>query len=143
MKQAIRWLVVLAGPVLCAFGQIDPPRASVPAVRQQVVATIDAQLAAFRRHDLARAYGYAAAALQLEHPLPLFGAIVQTNYPELWNNRRAEYGIVRDDGATATVLVHVFADGADASYDYTLVKQGDAWRVEDVLRHHPGSSDQI
>lgn len=128
--------------VPCARPQEAMP-ASKPAVRKQIVAAIDGQLAAFRKHDLVTAYGYAAAALRMEKPLPMFAAIVQANYPEIWANTRAEYGIVHDDGTTATVLVHVFAAGADASYDYTLVKEGNGWKVHDVLRHDPAAPDKV
>jgi hypothetical protein len=126
-----------------ALAQTEALPASKPEVRKEIVAAIDGQLAAFRRHDLDRAFDYAAAALRTEKPLPLFAAIVQANYPEIWTNRRAEFGIVHDNGTTATVLVHVFAERADASYDYTLVKEDGRWKIHDVLRHDPAAPDKV
>jgi hypothetical protein len=110
-------------------------RASKPATRKEIIATIDGQLAAFRSGDAARAYGFSAAELRAQKPLRTFVYIVQENYPEIWSSTRAEYGVVRDDGTHATVLVHVFGKNSDASYDYTLVKERAGWRVHDVLRH--------
>jgi hypothetical protein len=110
-------------------------RASKPDTRREVLAAIDGQLGAFRQGDVSRAYGYAASELRAQHPLRSFAAIVETNYPEVWASTRAEYGIVRDDGRRATVLVHVFGPHSDAAYDYTLVRERGAWRVHDVLRH--------
>jgi hypothetical protein len=114
--------------------------ASKPEVRKAIVATIEAQLAAFRKRDLTKAYSYAAAELRAEKPLPVFMTIVQTNYPEIWANIKAEYGIVRDDGEHAILLVHVFAPQCDASYDYNLVREQGGWRIHDVLRHETAKS---
>jgi hypothetical protein len=111
--------------------------ASKPEVRKQIVATIDAQLAAFRRHDVVVAYTYSSTTLRAQKTLRAFAAIVSANYPEIWNNTRAECGIVHDNGTVATVLVHVFATGGDASYDYELVQERGQWRVHGVLRHEP------
>jgi hypothetical protein len=133
------WLALVA----MAGAQQPALPASKPEVRKEVVATIDGQLAAFRKHDVRKAYSFAAAALQAEKPLRVFAAIVQANYPEIWANARAEYGIVHDDGATATVVVHVFATADDASYDFTLVKERGGWRVHDVLRHDPAAADRV
>ncbi|HVU34198.1 MAG TPA: DUF4864 domain-containing protein [Opitutaceae bacterium] len=135
-------IVLLAGAV-ATRAQTAALRASTPEVRKEVVRTIDAQLGAFRRHDIAAAFSLAAPALQLAHPLPGFAAIVEVNYPEIWTNQRADYGIVRDDGTTATVLVHVTGAHGGASYDFTLVKQPAGWRVADVLRHEPTQDDAL
>ena len=139
-------LLVLACAVLCGVVRaVEVPglRASKPEVRKAVIATIDGQLAAFRARDAERAYGFAARALQAEKPFAVFMAIVQSNYPELWSNRRADYGIVRDDGTTATVLVHVFGAESDASYDYSLVRERGGWRVHGVLRHAPDADSKV
>jgi hypothetical protein len=135
--------MLLTSAVTVADAQLPQLPASKPEVRKQIVATIDAQLAAFRRHDIKKAYSYAAAALQAEKPLEIFAQIVQANYPELWTNTRAEYGIVHDDGTAGTVVVHVYTAEGDASYDYTLVKERAGWRVHDVLRHDPKAEPKV
>ena len=115
----------------------DGMRASKPEVRREIVAVIDAQLAGFRAGDVRKAYGYASAELRAQKPLQLFAAIVRDNYPEIWSNTRGEFGLVRDDGKAATVLVHVYGKDGDAAYDYTLVKEPAGWRIGAVLRHAP------
>jgi hypothetical protein len=118
-------------------------RASTPEVRKEVVAVIEAQLAAFRSGNHAKAYGYAAADLRAQKPLPVFAEIVQRNYPEIWRNTRAEFGLVHDDGRQATVTVQVFAKDNDTAYDFTLVKEQTGWRIYGVLRHEPRKSGKV
>jgi hypothetical protein len=138
---------LLAAPILCliAFGQGAPSgfRASKADLRKQVIAVIDAQLEAFRSGDLEQAYGYAAAVLRFQTPPEAFAAIVRDNYPAIWANTRAEYGIVRDDGTHATVLVHVFSTYGGASYDYVLVKERRGWRIGSVTRREAGRKDDV
>jgi hypothetical protein len=113
----------------------SPMRASKPEVRKDVVAVIEAQLAAFRKGDAGKAYSFASAELRAQKPLRVFTSIVQQSYPEIWRNTRAEFGIVRDDGQQAQVTVHVYAEDADAAYDFTLKKERSDWRIYGVLRH--------
>jgi hypothetical protein len=112
-------------------------RASKPAVRKEVIAVIEAQLAAFRDGDVMKAYGFAAMPLRAQTPLRAFVAIVQANYPEIWANTRAEYGLVRDNGSHATVLVEIFAEEAQGTYDYVLIRERAGWRIGSVIRHQP------
>lgn len=140
-----KWIAALlsAGIFLAAArGADDGQRASKPEVRREIVAVIDAQLGAFRTRDVRKAFRYASADFQAQWPLQNFAATVQNNYPEIWSNTRAEFGLVRDDGKTATVLVHVYGKDSDASYDYTLVKEEAGWRIGAVLRHAPKKADK-
>ena len=140
-------LMALAASFLLAVSALrageDGPHASKPEVRREIVAVIDAQLAAFRAGEVRQAYGYASADLRAQKRLAAFVAIVRENYPEIWLSKRAEFGLVRDDGATATLLVHVFGQESDAAYDYTLVKENVGWRISGVLRHAPKRSDKV
>jgi hypothetical protein len=124
-------------------GADNIPHASKPEVRREVVEVVEAQLAAFRAGDLRKAHGYGSSELRAQKPLKTFAAIVRENYPEIWANTRAEFGLVRDDGAQATLLVHVFGKEMDAAYDYTLVKESAGWRIAAVLRHAPKRSDKV
>lgn len=138
--------VLAAGLVLAVSalrGAEDAPHASKPEVRREIVAVIDAQLAAFRAGEVRQAYGYASADLRAQKRLAAFVAIVRENYPEIWSSKRAEYGLVRDDGTEATVLVHVFGQESDAAYDYTLALESAGWRISGVLRHAPKRSDKV
>jgi hypothetical protein len=111
--------------------------ASKPEVRKAVISVIDAQLSAFRAGEMAAAYGYAAASLRAQTSLRAFVAIVQMNYPEIWMNKRAEYGLVRDDGSRARVLVQVFAEEGNAAFEYVLIRERGGWRVGSIMRHDP------
>ena len=131
----IALLVVVSGRAGAAGEQTS--RASKPEVRAEVVAAINGQLAAFRADDAARAFTFAAAELRAQKSLAAFVAIVRTSYPEIWANRRADFGIVRDDGARAMVTVQVYGRDAAAAYDYTLKKEAAGWRIFGVVRHEP------
>lgn len=119
------------------------PRASKPEVRKEVVAVIEAQLAALRERDVKQAYTWASTALRAQTPRRQFELIVQNNYPEIWANTRAEFGLVRDDGVRAKVVVQVFSREGSAGYDYGLVKEREGWRIESVLRHTPKKADKV
>ena len=131
------------GIVAAAAAEDGAMHASKPEVRKEVAAVIEGQLAAFRSRELPKAYGYAATPLRAQTPLRAFVAIVQNNYPEIWASTRAEFGLVRDDGAQATVLVHVFSKDGDAGYDYVLVKERGGWRINSVLRHDSHGAGKV
>jgi hypothetical protein len=118
-------------------------RASKPEVKREVVAVIEAQLEAFRRNDGPRAYGWAAAELRAQKPLPVFLAIVRGSYPEIWSSVRAEPGIVRDNGTRAAVTMRVFSAGGNAAYDYTLRREPAGWRILGVQRHEPAPNKKL
>lgn len=118
-------------------------RASKPEVRKEITEVIDAQCAAFRAGDLVKAYGFASADLRAQKPLRIFAEIVRDNYPEIWANMRAEFGLVRDDGTRAVLVVRVFAKESEASYDFTLVKERAGWRIGAVLRHAPTKANKV
>lgn len=143
LSMGLLWLVGGFGaiPTGAADGGM---RASTAEVRKEVVAVIEGQLAAFRAGDTKTAYTFAAAVLRAQNPLRQFLRIVETNYPEIWANARGEFGVVRDDGTRATVLVQVFAKDGRADYDYGLVKERDGvWRIESVLRHAPKKAEKV
>jgi hypothetical protein len=108
-----------------------------------MIAVIQAQLAAFRKGDTAKAHAYSAAALRRQYPLRAFTLVVKESYPEIWANTSAEFGLARDDGTRGRILVHVSAHETGASYDYFLLKERGAWRVEGVLRHELGRGERL
>jgi hypothetical protein len=133
---------LLGGAVVVSAGD-SVLRASKPEVKKEIVAVIEAQLAAFRKGDAAKAYGFASAALRAQKPLRVFTGIVQSSYPEIWANTRAEFGIARDDGANAIVTVQVYSKSEDAAYDFTLTKEIAGWRINGVLRHEPKKTGKV
>lgn len=140
---AIALLGIAAGHLAPLHAAEDGLHASRPAVKKEIVAVVEAQLGAFRQHDARAAYSYASTRLRAQKPLRVFTSIVRENYPEIWDNTRAEFGLAWDDGTAAKVLVHVFAKAGDASYDFMLAKERAGWRIEGVLRHEPAQAEKI
>jgi hypothetical protein len=140
-----RWmaLLVFVGGTVAAFAAEGALRASKPEVKKEIVAVIDAQLAAFRKADPAKAYSYSATRLRAQRRLESFAYIVKTSYPEIWANTGAEYGIVRDDGQQAALVVHVKGKEGEAAYDYRLVKERAGWRISAVLPHVQRAGEQL
>jgi hypothetical protein len=143
-----RWfgcLLFFAASSAVTIGRAAPGEfhASTLETKQEIVAVVAGQLAAFRAGDVNKAYTFASTALRAQTPLRTFLAIVQANYPEIWGNTAAEYGIVRDDGARATVLVHVKAAQSEAAFDYVLLKERGAWKIASVVRHIARKKDDV
>lgn len=141
----LRWCALL---VWVVAGLLPPAgaaelRASKPEVRKEIVGVIEGQLAALRAGDAAKAYSHAAAAMRAQMPLRSFVTILQTNYAEIWHNTAVECGLVRDDGARATVLVQVKSERGEASFDYVLLKERNVWRIGSVLRHVTRKKDDV
>ena len=118
-------------------------RASTPEVKKEIVAVIEKQMEAFRKHEVEKAYGFASAELRAQKPFRTFTAIVKSSYPEIWTNTRAEFGIVHDDGTRANVTVQVYSKEGDAPYDFTLVKERVGWRIFGVVRHAPKKGGKV
>lgn len=137
------FLVVVALLALVPAGVAAELRVSKADIRKEVVAVIEAQLAAFRAGDAARAYGLAAQSLRVQTPQRTFNSILQTNYPEIWSNTGAEFGLVRDDGTRARLLVRVLSEKGDAAFDYVLVKERAGWRIASVLRQTTRKRDDV
>jgi hypothetical protein len=135
--------LLLAGTAVQVRAASDAFRASKPEVRKQVIAVIEEQLSAFRKKDVSKAYTYAAAPLRAQTSARTFGTIVRENYPEIWTNTQAEYGLVRDDGTHATILVQVFSADGEAAFDYVLLKERDGWRIGSVMRHEVKRKDNV
>lgn len=118
-------------------------KASKPEVKREIVAAIEGQLAAFRKGDASKAYTFAAAQLRAQKSLRSFTAIVKENYPEIWTNTRAEFGIVRDDGERGSVTVHVTSKEGAAAYDFTVLKERAGWKIFSVLRHEAKKTGKL
>ena len=146
MKKWMVWQAIgILAFALPASGQVVPGsfKASTPGVRSQVIAVIAGQLAAFRSGDIQEAYGYASAGLRAQFPAGTFAAIVRENYPSIWASTRAEFGIVRDDGTRATVLVQVFSEPDSVGYDYGLLRERGGWKIGSVVRREAKSGTKL
>ena len=135
----MRWFntaLILAGLAVSApvdVGGTPAARYSKPAVRRALVAVVEAQLTALRNDDWAKAYGFAAAALQERLTIEQFAAMIQRNYPAIWHSTRADYGFIRDDDRMAWVPVRVSTPPESAAYDYGLIHESGGWKIAGVL----------
>jgi Domain of unknown function (DUF4864) len=125
--------LILTGTV---HAQQDELKISNAAVRKEVISMIDGQLKAFREHKLDLAFSFASRSLRSHLPQDLFMNVAKQNYPEIWNNKSGDYGIVKDNKQRGTIQVRVVAqDGSNASYDYDLVFEDGSWKIQGILRH--------
>jgi hypothetical protein len=105
-------------------------------VRKEVIAVIEGQLNAFRIHDLDKAFSYASRSLQSHLPQAVFMTVTKQNYPEIWSNKSADFGLVKDNQLRSSIQVRVVSeDGSNASYDYDLSYEHGVWKIEGILRH--------
>ncbi len=109
------------------------PHASSTVVKKELTGIIDAQLAAFRAGDYAKAYGFAASAVKEVFPPDNFATMVKTGYPVIAHSARADYGLAFDTGEEAVINVRI-EDGAkkSAEFQYLLKKEGGGWKISGV-----------
>jgi hypothetical protein len=63
-------------------------------------------------------------------------SVAMQNYPEIWANASADFGLVKDNQLHSTIQVRVIAqDGSYASYDYDLAYESGTWKIDGILRH--------
>lgn len=144
----LRWLPLLCfawvmWPAMRAAEGAAPP--SKAEMRRTIIATIEGQLAAFRDANPTKAFTFATTDFRRQTTVEIFAKMVRVGYPEVWNNAKAEFGVVKEDGGQAALTVRVFAkDGTSAAYDYILLKETEgAWRIGGVLRHDPRGPDSL
>jgi hypothetical protein len=143
MSRAFLLIIVILGWAGSSRANDAAMRVSPPAVREEVAAVIEAQLAAFRASDVEKAYGCASQAFRAQVSLAAFARMVERNYPEIWRNTRADLGIVRGDDARVAVPVHIFTKTSDAIYDYVLYRDKAGWRIGGVLRRDPKKGNGV
>lgn len=109
------------------------PHASTDAVKKELSDVIDAQLAAFRAGDYAKAYTFAASSIRDMFPPENFAAMVQTGYPVIAHSVRADYGLSFDTGEDAVIHVQI-EDGKKTSreFQYLLKKEDGGWKIGGV-----------
>ncbi len=111
-------------------GDFQPSRT---AVRKELVNVVEAQLAAFRTGNAAKAYSYASTEIQKHFSQADFEAMVQTTYPAIAHSLSAKFGPVLDDGSQAVVHVAVTSTNKRRTiYGYLLVRQKGKWRISGV-----------
>jgi hypothetical protein len=97
-------------------------------------AVISNQLAAFREDNYAAAYVFADPEIKTRMPLESFERMVRIGYPIIAHSVAAKFGLTFDNGDEAVVNVRVHGKDDEAlSYQYTLRRDGEAWRISGVV----------
>jgi hypothetical protein len=112
------------------IGLTAPARAADDVATAQAI--INSQVEAFGRDDAAKAYSYAAPAIQNLFPQPdVFLSIVQRSYAPVYRHKSFEFGEAR------------VADGRIAQRVHILDANGEAWEALYTLEQQPDGSLKI
>ncbi|MFN2474786.1 MAG: DUF4864 domain-containing protein [Chthoniobacterales bacterium] len=107
----------------------------------ELFAVVNDQLAAFRAADYPSAYRRAASGVQQKFTLPQFETMVRQNYGAMTRAHRVEFGSIKMDSNSAIVQVFFFGrEPAVRCFLYTLIAEGDGWKVEGVEEVAPFES---
>jgi hypothetical protein len=89
------------------------------------------QVNAFRADNFSLAYSHASNSMQQKFSLPQFEAMIRTDYTDITQAERIEFGIVKSREHHA--LIQVFFIGHDGSIlpcIYSLIYEGDDWKID-------------
>jgi len=104
-----------------------------PPAPHELFAVVEKQLAAFRVDDYSSAYLQAASEVQQKFTVPQFEAMIRRDYGAMTNARRIEFGFVKINGSAAVVQVFFCGtNGFTRSFLYSLIAEGDSWKINDV-----------
>jgi Domain of unknown function (DUF4864) len=104
-----------------------------PPVPHELFSVVEKQLAAFRAADYSSAYRHAASEVQQKFTMPQFEAMIRRDYVDMTNAQRIEFGFVKINGSAAVVQVFFCgADGSARSFLYSLIAEGDSWKINGV-----------
>ena len=108
-------------------------------VKSELTAVIDAQLAAFRADDYAKAYTFAATGIKDLFTQADFEGMVRKSYPVIAHSTSVDYGMAFDTGEEAVIYVRVQNTGtrADGQFQYMLKKENGAWKIGGVAEVKP------
>lgn len=101
-----------------------------------------AQMNAVRAADYPRAYRHVSNSLQGKLNMEAYADFARHDHPELRRAERIEFGPVLVSGRRASVPTYFFFSNGEAiPCVYSLVHEGDEWKV-DAVRVHPRWSAQ-
>ena len=109
------------------------------ALKKELTAVVDAQLAALRADDYAKAYTFAADGIKEVYGAKDFETMVRSAYPVIAKSTGADYGAAFDHGDDALVNVRVVNsdDKRSVQYRYLLHKENGAWKIAGVTEVKP------
>ncbi len=125
-------------PALSSTPAATKPHHSSDAVKKELSAVIEAQLAAFRADDYPKAYTFAATEIKDMFAERDFEKMVRTNYAVIAKSTVTEYGVAFDTGEEAVVNVRVQnAEKQSVEYQYLLKKEENGWKISGVSEVKP------
>lgn len=129
--------------LLCASAAVVTHRVRLhvpPPAPHQLFAVVEQQLAAFRAADYSSAYRQAASGVQQKFTVPQYEAMIRRDCAAMTSAQRIEFGFVKVDGAAAVVQVFFSdADGSVRSFLYSLIAEGNSWKINGVQPMRSGS----
>jgi len=117
---------------LPSFSPSGPRAETLSAEERAINAVIEAQLAAFKRHDAEAAFSHAAPDIQARfQTAENFIAAVATQYLPLYSPKRVAFlGLVQEDGATIQRLKVLGPEGGEYIAYYPMERQSDGvWKI--------------
>ena len=136
MKRTVKASLLFFLFSLCATAVVVTHRVRLhvpPPAPHQLFAVVERQLAAFRAADYSSAYRQAASGVQQKFTAPQYEAMIRRDYGDLSGAQRIEFGFVKVNGAAAVVQVYFCGpNGYSRSFLYSLVAEGDSWRINGV-----------
>ena len=138
MRRVLTLVLVLAVCLACHAGAApdapaNKPHRSSDAVKKELSAVIDGQLAAFRADDYPKAYTFAASEIKGMFPPDEFEKMVRSQYAVIAKSTATEYGLAFDTGEEAVVNVRIEnAEKKSVEYQYMLKKEESGWKISGV-----------
>ena len=135
MCRTVLTMLVVGGFLISANAAEPEMRLSPRKIRDEVHATVEAQLNALRGGDFERAYELASSGIKFQFDVRLFAALIRHGYPVLLQANEADIGVVRDKNEKlAQVTVSVLdRQKRNVVYSYWLVKEEGVWRINGVV----------
>ena len=114
------------------------PHRSADAVKKELRAVIDEQLAAFRANDYPKAYTFAASEIRSLFAPDEFEKMVRGQYAVIAKSTATEFGLAFDTGEEAVVNVRIEnAEKKSVEYQYLLRKEEGGWKISGVSEMKP------
>ena len=136
MKRGVRIGLVLACVGFCLAGawvRMSRLETDETGHAAQLYAVVCAHLEALREADLSGAYRQVSSVVQETCNILEFERRVRTEYPELAQAARVEFGPAHINGARALMTVYCMnVRGQVTPCLFTLVREPEGWKIEEV-----------
>lgn len=120
-------------------GLFISPHSIAIAQSTNIEETISAQIEAFQRDDVDKAFTFASPTIQrLFGTSENFGDMVRNGYPSIWRPSDIQFLRQRSEGDTIFQEVQVLdASGQSHGFVYEMIQVAGIWRINGVFRMQP------